>query len=97
MENSNDIDRLRRRYYNLRDNVNVLISKVTVAKNDLKNACAIGQSFSINGEAADGGKIIARSRELDTIISNLKSIVRKIDDKINELTRNYEKALEAEV
>lgn len=97
MASSKELIRKRSKYYALRDDVNNILRQTLKTYSSLTNADKLKDSFTIDGESADNGKISDIRVDIGNINDKLKNIIiPEINYKINSLSRQIEQALTSE-
>jgi hypothetical protein len=86
--NSDELKRLRQKYYNLLDDLNYTIKKLSNVPKELETAeNNLKLSFVIDEEPIDNKKLLIESNKIEKNISKLANHVSKIEKIINKLTR----------
>ena len=82
----------KRKYKNLKSNINLIVSELNKAIENLEiSSNKIGNSYSINSSSIDNGKISSVRQDLINRRNYLKNIVLvQINKEINELDNNIE-------
>lgn len=82
----------KRKYKNLKSNINLIISELNKAIENLEiPSNKIGNSYNINSSSIDNGKISSVRQDLINRRNYLKNIVLvQINKEINELDNNIE-------